>query len=78
MRYACTAATPIAFSSRPPPPPFPTLLSPLFCPNKFYFLLACRLPEPALCQCTKLIQSPLRRLANVMTHDIQLMLFPSW
>lgn len=44
-----------------------------------YFLLACLLSKPALCQCIRLIQSPVHMHSNVMTHDIQLMLLPpSW
>lgn len=56
------------FLSPSHPPPVQCLQS--------YFLLACRLSEPALCQCIRLIQSPVHRHSNVMTHDIQLMLFP--
>lgn len=41
-----------------------------------YFLLACLLSKPAQCQCIRLIQSAVHRHSNVMTHDIQLMLFP--
>lgn len=74
----CTAATPISgpfslshqlsLSHLPTSCPLLTLSNLISCWPVF-------LTEPALCQCVRLIQSLVHRHSNVMTHDIQLMLF---